>query len=274
MRVRRHVVEPGPRLVDPAAGGRRVSGARSRASRSAKTESSTVGLEAPARLGVGHRKHQPVAATAEMEAGLGLDDHRQPRGRRCEQLGREQLPAERPDRQLDADPSTELRRPRPAGDHERVGGSRGGRSASVCSRTSTPSSAGTADELLGSPRADRQRRPRHRTPPRGRPRVSSPATNDASTLSTGTPSEACSSRRSSSVGQTLLGRRDETGSRPGRRRAARARRRTRCSPAPAAPRPRSRTAGGRLPSPDRSSPSRSRRDRRERRRVAPRSASR
>ena len=78
-------------------------------------------LEAPARLGVGHREHQPVAeAAAEVEAGLGLDRHRQALGEIRDRPRREQLAAERPDRQLDPERGAELARPRPAGDHDGV----------------------------------------------------------------------------------------------------------------------------------------------------------
>ena len=55
-----------------------------------------------------------------MEAGLRLDDHRQV-GRQLRQLRRlEELAAERPDRQLDANGPCELGRPRAARDHEHV----------------------------------------------------------------------------------------------------------------------------------------------------------
>ena len=77
-------------------------------------------LERPARLGVGHREHEPVAAAAEVEAGLGLDHHRQVVRQAGQRRGLEQLAAERPDRQLDAGLRRELRRPRAARDHEHV----------------------------------------------------------------------------------------------------------------------------------------------------------
>ena len=205
-----------------------------------------------------------------MEAGLGLDDHRQRRRRRGKRLGREQLPAQRPDRQLDADPGApssadqgpqaitsgvcrveqalgercapapRRRAPRRA---ERAPGSTAGGSA-------TPSSA-------------------QNTAPSTSP-VARPATNDASTRSTGTPSAACSARRSSSAASPCLGRREEQVAdlveerRPelGEERDALLR-----EPHLGA---RSRTAGGRRPSLARSSRQRSRRGRRGRRRAAPR----
>jgi len=74
--VRRHVVEPGPRILD-----RRALGEWKAPDEplDAVVEERFVhrGVEGPTRLGVGHRENEPVAAAAEMEAGLRLDHHRQ-----------------------------------------------------------------------------------------------------------------------------------------------------------------------------------------------------
>jgi len=75
MCVRGHVVEAGPGLRDRRAGRRRVAAGEPR--EPVGEERFVDGcLERPARLRIGHREHQPVAATAEVEAALGLDHHR------------------------------------------------------------------------------------------------------------------------------------------------------------------------------------------------------
>ena len=79
-------------------------------------------LEAPTRLGIAHREHEPVAAAAEVKARLGLDRHRQVRREACDRLGLEQLAAERSNRELESELLSDLSRPWPGRDHEHVGG--------------------------------------------------------------------------------------------------------------------------------------------------------
>src|SRR5215218_889687 len=128
VRVRRHVVEPGPRVLDR---GFRRAGIAVMEARQAVGEERFVHdlFEPPARLRVDHRQHEPLAAAAEVEAGLLLEHHRQALGQ-VELSRRQQLPNERPHRELDAERLSHLRRPRPAGDHERVG-LEGGRVAAL-----------------------------------------------------------------------------------------------------------------------------------------------
>ena len=213
------------------------SGARAaRAGRRTPTSSTTVSK--PHRgSGSCHRQHERIAArggsgnrsrTRRSSSGMPADDvHRR---------GGEQLPAERPHRQLDAElrtqapPTTGRRRSRACPPRRR--GSR--RRCSL--RTSTPSptarrtssrvdAARIGDAVLGA-----ERRAEHVV---GR----EPGTKDASTRSTGTPSSACSARRASSAARPVLGRREEQVADLVEERLARARRRTRCC------RARARTSG-------------------------------
>ena len=137
MRVGRHVVEAGPRRArsspPPPAG----SGGASRSSRSANSDSSTSSFEAPARLRLDHREHEPCR-----RAG-GSGSRSRPRSPSAGSSGssgssrREQLAAERANRQLDSSRRAELGRPRRRR-RSRARRRRGTRRA-VRSRTSTPS---------------------------------------------------------------------------------------------------------------------------------------
>ena len=139
MRIRGHVVEARPGLVDPAS--RRLREAM-REPRQAVVEDRLVdgGLEAPPRRRIRHREHEPVAAAPEVEAALGLDDHRQRcRRRRCRASRRAAggRAGGRAARRRHEPPS--------AADHgpqaiTSVSASSRRVSASVCSRSSTPSS--------------------------------------------------------------------------------------------------------------------------------------
>ena len=204
------------------------------------------GLEAPARLGLPHRQDQPVAAAAEVEPGLRLDDHRQQLWRRASGAGGEKLTAERPDRQLDADARRERRRPRPAA-ITTVSASSSRVSAGGVLPQLDPELHGAPHELAGHGRRvgdavlRAEDRPEHvaRLEPGHERRVDA-LHRDAE--------PACTARRSSSAARpprSSPGR----GSRPGGRTAGRARRRTRCSPAPGVPRRRSRTAAERRRAP-------------------------
>ena len=119
MRVGRHVVEAGPRVLDPGSRRRQVP---VREPPEPVRDHALVDafLVGPARLRIGHREDEPVAAAAEMEPGLGLDRHRQVGGQ-VERRGLEQLAAERPDRQLDAELRAELDGVGAARDHDDVG---------------------------------------------------------------------------------------------------------------------------------------------------------
>ena len=203
-------------------------------------------LEAPARLGVGHREHEAVAAAAEVEAGLGLDRHRQALGSAASGRRLEQLAAERPDRQLDRERGASSRDhgPQAITSASRVRAARGG----VRSRTSTPSARRTPDELA-----------------RDRRRVGDAVLAQKTAPSTSSVVQARHDRRVDPLDRDAERRAGArrapraprgpprswrgTGSRPGGRAAGRAPRRTRRSPARAAPRRRSRTAAARRPSP-------------------------
>ena len=163
-------------------------------------------VEPPARLRVDHREHEPVAAPAEVEPGLGLDDHRQV-VRQVERTGAQELPAERAHGQLE---TARIARPRPSTARRRSRARRRRRSARPCrSRSSTPELDRAAHELArhrGRIGARRRSSTRRR---RARRRRSRPRTDRGSTRSTGTPSPRLELAPLLELVQSFLGRREE-----------------------------------------------------------------
>src|SRR5439155_1541305 len=107
MRIRRHVVEACPRILDRGARGRRIPPLEplEPVGRERRVD---YRLERPARLRIGHCEHEPLASAAEVEAALGLDHHRQlvrqaGDGRRLEQLAADLAEEARPERGQEPD---------------------------------------------------------------------------------------------------------------------------------------------------------------------------
>ena len=111
VRVGRHVVQPGPRTRHRRTGGRRIA---MREPVAPVLDERLVDLFAvgPAGRRLAHRETKRLAAAAEMEAGLGLEHHRQVGRQRCAPARLDELTAERPDREVG--PTARASAPRPA----------------------------------------------------------------------------------------------------------------------------------------------------------------
>ena len=265
VRVGRHVVEARPthrrswRL--PRAG----SGARA-----ARADRRTPTRRPSARSPSAARRRASRARAGRRGGGSGSRSRPRPPSAaspgRADGLGREQLPAERSDRQLDPELRPELGRPRPACDHERVGAwsSRLSRERALADLDAELDRAPDellrhgrriGDAVLGAEDARRARRP-----------SASPATNDGSTRSTGHAQPGLQLAPLLELGEALLGRREEEVADLVEERRPELDEEGDALAARAAPRPRSRTAAGRRPSRATSSRRRSCRGRTARRR--------
>ena len=207
--VGRHVVEPGPGLADPAAGGRREA---VRQPLEPVVEDRLVDgrLEAPARLGVAPSRaragRRGGGSGSRVSASTTIGSRcRQPRraarwraagGRAAESAARRR-PARR------ARPTRGRRRSR-ACLRRRAGSRR------ACARAPRPRArAARRTSSRASPRADRRRRPRRRTPPRARRRSRARRRTTRRRARPGTPSDGLELPPRLELGQPRLGRREE-----------------------------------------------------------------
>ena len=217
MRVGRHVVEAGPRALDlgPAAGGNRWA---SRSSRSPKTRLVDRRVEAPARLrrrpsparagrGCARRKWKPVSCSTTIGRSSAHVERRR----------LEQLPAERPDRQV-----RRPHRPRPrptTGRSRSTSTSHSTSSARTPSRTSTPRSAARRTSSRATAGGSATRRCRHTTAPSD---VVRRARRPGTYALDGNAERRAEAPRARAGSRAVVGGRRGRGSRPAGRRAARA----------------------------------------------------
>ena len=188
MGVGRHVVQAGPRVHDRCSGRRRIAVCKAAAPVLDEVVVDDL-IRRPAWLGLGRAARRRVSprrlkwkvVSSSIVIGRSA-------GRPAIGPTSTKLPAERPDRQR----RLKLRRGSPARDHQHVAFEL---EASVRSRTSTPSSAARPQAQRVTASGSATPSSQHATAPRTSS-VRRPATRDASTSSTGTPSACCSSAMS------------------------------------------------------------------------------